>query len=83
MLLCKYSLSSGVVCDNNIKMPLNFIQSQKGKPLLIFENHVYSVHRETENKVIWRCVEFKKYCLVRCHTSSAKSEGIEVVSLLT
>lgn len=55
---------------------LIFVNSQKGKKLLSYDGYLHSLHRSTENKCIWRCVEFIKYkCKGRCHTTNDEESG--------
>jgi len=49
---------------------LEFIKSQKVNNLLIFED-LFSIHRKSEEKIIWRCTEYKrKKCLTRCYSTT-------------
>jgi hypothetical protein len=41
-------------------MSLRFISSQKGHPLLLHEGYVFRKEKETPQKIIWQCVEYKK-----------------------
>lgn len=55
---------------------LIFVNSQKGKKLLSYDGYLHSLHRSTENKCIWRCVEFINYkCKGRCHTTNDEESG--------
>ncbi|CAI6363526.1 unnamed protein product [Macrosiphum euphorbiae] len=62
---------------------LIFVNSQKGKKLLSYDGYLHSLHRSTENKCIWRCVEFIKYkCKGRCHTTNDEESG-EIIKIPT
>jgi hypothetical protein len=41
-------------------MSLRFISCQKGHPLLLHEGYVFRKEKETPEKIIWQCVEYKK-----------------------
>lgn len=56
---------------------LEFVKSQKGNNLLIFEGYLFSIHRKSEKKIIWRCTEYKsKNCLTRCYTTTDDLSGL-------
>lgn len=42
-------------------------QSEKGKPMLGYEGHIYTLERQTEAKMIFRCQN--RDCKGRCHTN--------------
>ncbi|CAI6348182.1 unnamed protein product [Macrosiphum euphorbiae] len=57
-------------------MPLKFIKSQKGKNMSVYNGFLYSKHEVYENKIVWRCSDFKKFaCKSRCHTTSEDETG--------
>ncbi|XP_046383016.1 uncharacterized protein LOC124153725 [Ischnura elegans] len=57
-------------------MPLTFINSQKGKKLLVLENYTYSLQEKIGEKVIWRCTRYRDIkCCVRVHTTSEDQDG--------
>src|SRR5256885_1467486 len=50
-------------------MPLELTTSQKGKPLLIIKGHLFRKEKNSNEKQIWRCVNYdKSKCKARCHT---------------
>jgi hypothetical protein len=56
---------------------LEFIKSQKGNNLLIFEGYLFSIHQKNEKKIIWRCTDYKrKNCLARCYTTTDDESGL-------
>ena len=52
-------------------MSIEFIKSEKGKDLLVYESFVYRNERTTEAKTIWKCEEYDKIgnCKARIHLS--------------
>ncbi|XP_025191946.1 uncharacterized protein LOC112592160 [Melanaphis sacchari] len=57
-------------------MLLKFIKSQKGKKMLVYNGFLYSKHEEYENKIVWRCSDYKKFaCKSRSHTTSEEESG--------
>ena len=52
-------------------MSIEFIKSEKGKDLLVYESFVYRNERTTEAKTIWKCEEYYKIgnCKARIHLS--------------
>jgi len=47
-------------------MTLQYITSQRGKQLLIYNNYSHRQDRRNENKIIWRCNE-NQNCPGRVH----------------
>lgn len=59
-------------------MPLEFVLSQKGKRLLLHDNHIYREHRRSKNVIHWRCCYYEKRdwkCCAKVHTNSDKKYG--------
>ncbi|XP_046740521.1 uncharacterized protein LOC124407954 [Diprion similis] len=58
-------------------MPLHFIISQKGKPLLTHKGYVFQKLRDSKTKVTWRCTEYTKLskCGALLHTTTATKQG--------
>ncbi|CAH1117029.1 unnamed protein product [Phaedon cochleariae] len=58
-------------------MPLKFVQSQYGNPMLIHDGYVYTKKSENASGTItWRCKQYSKHCCrVVVHTSSNKKTG--------
>ncbi|XP_025193601.1 uncharacterized protein LOC112593423 isoform X3 [Melanaphis sacchari] len=62
---------------------LIFVNSQKGKKLLSYDGYLHSLHRSTENKCIWRYIEFINYkCKGCCHTTNDEESG-EIIKIPT
>lgn len=47
-----------------------FVKSQKGNDLLAESGYIYKKERITKDKTIWKCVEYKKGCKGRVHTTN-------------
>lgn len=48
---------------------MQYITNQKNGKLLKFNSSVYRKERETENKIIWRCIEYRlNKCRGRLHS---------------
>jgi len=52
-------------------MSLQFITSQRGIRLLVYNNYRHRQDRQNENKIIWRCNE-NQNCPGRVHPSDSK-----------
>ena len=38
---------------------LTYVQSEKGKQMLLYEGHIFEVNKRThEGRIIWRCKEY-------------------------
>jgi len=55
---------------------VSFIQSQKGKPMLVLNNYIFKLNKTTASTKYWICT-FDK-CLVKVHTNT-KDELIKIV----
>ncbi|XP_029645758.1 uncharacterized protein LOC115219713 [Octopus sinensis] len=53
-----------------------FVQSEKGKPMLLVDGYLFVKDKELKNKKYWKCQNYKKYCKCR-----AKTDGDEVISV--
>ncbi|XP_034946028.1 uncharacterized protein pre-mod(mdg4)-X [Chelonus insularis] len=64
-------------------MTLKFVTSQKGKKLLLFEGHLYSLKSYNNGSVTWRCVSHNSRmpCSEILHTNSDEVEGKVVRSV--
>lgn len=49
-------------------MALHFINSEKGKRMLVVDNYIFHRHKGTEEKEFWRCSD--RSCKSRCQTSN-------------
>lgn len=50
-------------------MPLEYLKSEKGKPKLVDQGHLYIKDKEGEEKVFWKCERSRKdKCRGRVHT---------------
>jgi len=50
-------------------MALMYVLSQKGKNLLVHNNFIHRKEKTTNEKIIWKCNEYKKLnCRGRVHT---------------
>ena len=47
---------------------MKIIQNQKSGHTLSFEGHMYTIDKQREVKIIWRCIR-KNFCKARLHTS--------------
>lgn len=57
-------------------MPLTFVKSQKCKKLLLFNGYLHNIHQKYDEKIVWRCTEYKKFsCKGRCHTTTDGGSG--------
>ena len=55
---------------------LKFINSQKGKKLLIVENSSYSFHNYNKDRINWRCTQYNKsHCPGKIVTNTDKKTG--------
>lgn len=73
-------MPNAIIVDNLfsiVKMSLKFVLSQKGKPLLTHNGHVYSTHYKSSKGISWRCVEYNTRfsCHATIKTSSAHRKG--------
>lgn len=55
---------------------ISFIQSQKGKPLLISNKHIFKLNKSTENKKYWICTV--KGCIAKIHINN-NNEFIKMI----
>lgn len=53
-----------------------FVQSEKGKPMLLVDGYLFVKDKELKNKKYWKCQNYKKYCKCR-----ARTDGDEVISV--
>lgn len=60
-------------------MPLEFLNSQKGKPQLLVNGHLFSFHKALENgDRTWKCVNYNKSsCMARVHTDRNDSNIVQ------
>eukprot|EP00102_Acyrthosiphon_pisum_P022051 XP_016659261.1 PREDICTED: FLYWCH-type zinc finger-containing protein 1-like isoform X2 [Acyrthosiphon pisum] len=57
-------------------MPLEFVISQKGKKLLLLNGYLHNIHQKYDEKIVWRCTQYKKFsCKGRCHTTTDSESG--------
>lgn len=63
------SMTSSLCEENRQESQLiSFIQSQKGKPLLVANKHIFKLNKSTENKKYWICTI--KGCIAKIHTGN-------------
>lgn len=52
-------------------MPLQYVNSEKGKPKLINDGHLFVKDKISDEKIIWKCEKFFTLkCRARCHTKN-------------
>lgn len=52
-------------------MPLNYIMSQRNKKLLVHNNHVHRKEKYGDDKIIWKCNDYKQFrCCGRVHADT-------------
>lgn len=59
------------VCEENIQeaQSISFILSQKGKPLLVLNKHLFKLNKSTDSKQYWICTI--KGCPAKVHTKNS------------
>ena len=59
------------VCEENIQgsQSISFILSQKGKPLLVLNKHLFKLNKSTDSKQCWICTI--KGCPAKVHTKNS------------
>lgn len=62
-------------------MPLEFIKSQRGRDLLIYNGFIHKQEKTIENKIIWKCNE-KKKCTGRAHTIQGKMINLYILGII-
>lgn len=65
-------------------MPLKFIQSQKGHPMLLFKGYLYTRRSDNANgSITWRCRGYAKHsCHLVIHTTFDTKTGMHCVCYL-
>jgi len=55
------------------------VKNQKGNNLLLFNGYLHNIDEKYENKIVWRCTEYKKLsCKSRCHTTTNTESGTKI-----
>jgi hypothetical protein len=64
-------------CFSLVKMPLNYIKSQKGNDLLVHDGFIYQKNWEKNDTVYWKCVESRKGCRRTCRVEQGLIQDIK------